>query len=86
MPSYLRIEMPVTRGAPEIELIGPLDPGLESRFWAALRGARVVPAGSYAIHHEDRVIVRAKLFDYDGSPLPAKRACRLLDELRRCIA
>lgn len=85
MLSLVRIEIPQTEGAPEIELIGSPQAGLESRFWAALLGARVVPAGSYVIRHEDRLILHAKLFERDGSPVSTRRALRLMRDVRRCL-
>jgi hypothetical protein len=81
MAPYLRIDLPETTGAPALSLMAPPQPALESRFWAALLEARVVPTASYVLHKSDCLIVRAKLLELDGSPVSPQRASQLLRDI-----
>ena len=86
MAPHLRIDLPPeTTGAPALSLMAPPQPALESRFWAALLEARVVPSASYVLHKSDCLIVRAKLLELDGSPVSPQRASRLLRDMQRWL-
>ena len=83
---HLRVVIPGGDRAPELELEVPPDASVLSRFWSAIIGSRLAPSARCVVRTGDRLVVRVKLLEADGTPISNERLGPLLGDVRRCLA
>ena len=81
-----RIRFAGRHGTAELEVCASSREPVALRVWHALDRLRVRPLCPVLVHAGERLIVRAKLTDFDGSSLTEQRAAQVLDQLRSALA
>ena len=82
----IRIRFAKLARAAELEVLAPTREQVAFRLWQALDHLRIRPLAPVLVHAGERLIVRAKLTDLDGSPLTQRRASQVLERLRSALA
>ena len=82
----IRIRLTGHYAAAELEILAPSREHVALRVWQVLDRLRVRPLCPFLVRAGERLIVRAKLTDFDGSSLTEQRAAQVLDQLRSALA
>ena len=81
----IRIRFAGRYEAAELEIFAPSREPVALRVWHALDRLRVRPRCPFLVHAGERLIVRAKLTDFDGSSLTEQRAAQVLAQLKSAL-